>query len=118
MSYDMKKQPKWVQEEVKSLDRKIESLEREVKELRTNEVTDYAGNLKWDRPVGLELTWSEVETLPQGTRVHFKQGNRREYITVHQTAHDQNLIEIYSSGGSLVIQPKASNVVTVTQERS
>jgi len=117
MSYDLTKQPKWVQDEIDTLERRIETLEGEVKELRINETVEYAGSLKWDRPVGLEVKWYEVESMPPGTRVHFKQGNKREYITVHQQKANPGVIEVYSSGGKLIVQPEASNVITVTQER-
>jgi hypothetical protein len=36
--YDLTKQPKWVQDEVLSLERQVQRLEREVAELRTDEV--------------------------------------------------------------------------------
>lgn len=112
--YDITKQPIWVQEEIASLERRLAAAEKQVAELLGEHVVQYGGDLDWDRPVGIEQTWQEIETLPQGTAVYFKQ--RRGYISIRQEGHDQNVLRIMSSGRPLVIKPEVSNVITVKQE--
>jgi hypothetical protein len=116
MMYDLTKQPKWVQDEVASLEREITRLKLEVRELRSDELVEYPDDLKWKRPIGIEVDkWNRgIETLPQGSSVYFKQ--QRGYIEVIQCRHDQNHLQIRSSGRRLIVRPEVSNVIDVTTE--
>ena len=115
MMYDIKKQPVWVQDEITGLERQIGTLEGKLEEARKNkELIGYAGHLNWDRPVGVELDLDDIETHEQGTAVHFKTGGHT-YISVRQTRGDQSVIEVYSSDRPLLIEPRASNVVSIKQ---
>jgi hypothetical protein len=118
MMYELSKQPKWVQEEVASLERRVRELEQEVAELRSDEVIQFAGDLKWERPIGIDLpkSYGIIETLPQGTHVYLKTGWRGEYFTVTHRRHDMNVIEVRHNMGPLSVQPVVSNVINIKQE--
>jgi hypothetical protein len=114
--YDLTKQPKWVQEEIASLKSRLRDSEHRLATLKklAKITTGYAGDMEWSRPVGVEVNIDDMRTYPQGTRVSFKQGRRRGYITVRQLAHDLDTLEIYSAEGRLQVVPKSGNVIEVT----
>jgi len=96
------------------LERQEKTIERLRAELTERGQIQYAGDLSWTYPSGVQLH-DNIQLQPQGTRFYFKQGNRG-YISIRQLNHDMNDLEIMSMTNRLIIRPEVSNVIKIRME--
>lgn len=102
--------PRYAQEHIVRLERRLERLSQKVQELKGDEKT-LIRYMTLNEPVDAE---ENLPSLPSAAEVRFYAPNKRSYIAVRH--REQSGVDVSAATARLMVLPRAGNVVYIRTE--